>query len=157
MIHILYKFYIRNLHLLHTILFVVFLKFVISVEPFLETILLKLMDLFFFGCHCLFYVKDNVWPSLKSFFIFYAIFIVTKLYLIWSNIFSCCLIFLTRYKIRIKIVLLLLFTFYFVIVQVLEMANSGTLVHLYLVNYYRVHWLGSETFPRRIVIHEKFP
>lgn len=65
--------------------------------------------------------------------------------------------FFTVYKIRIKIVLLLLFTFYFMIVQVLEMANSGTLVHLYLVSYYRVHWLGSETFPRRIVIHENFP
>lgn len=48
MIYILNKFYTRNLHLLHRILFVVLLKFVISVEPFLETILLKLMDLFFF-------------------------------------------------------------------------------------------------------------
>lgn len=48
MIYILNKFYTRNLHLLHRILFVVLLKFVISVEPFLETILLKLMDLFVF-------------------------------------------------------------------------------------------------------------
>lgn len=83
---------------------------------------------FFFGCHCLFYVKGTVWPSLKSFFIFYAIFIVTRLYLIWSKICSCCLIFFTVYKIRIKIVLLLLFTFHFVIIQVLEMTNSGTLM-----------------------------
>lgn len=45
-------------------------------------------------------------------------------------------------------------------VQVLEMANSGTLVHLYIktnLHGQLLHWLGSETFPRRIVIHEKFP
>lgn len=48
MIYILNKFYIRNLYLLYRILFVVFLKIVILMELFLEIILLKFMDFFFF-------------------------------------------------------------------------------------------------------------
>lgn len=156
MIYILYKIYTRNLHLLPRILFVVFLKIAISMEHFWKQFcwtygfFLGMSLLFVWKGHCV--TKSEVIIDIHFPCYIHSnktLFDMVKHMLLLFDFF-------TLYKIRIKIVLLLLFTFYFMMVQVLEMANSGTLVYLYLVNYYRVHWLGSETFPR-IVIHENFP
>lgn len=128
MIYILYKFYTRNLHLLHRILFVVFLKIVISMEPFLETILLKLMDFFFFLMSLPILCKGHC--VTKSEVIFHFLCYIHSNKTLFDMVQNMLLLFdfFTVYKIRIKIVLLLLFTFHFVIIQVLEMTNSGTLM-----------------------------